>query len=125
MAPLKTLPSAQVEQPGQTAGQLTMKKKSASRKSGDAKPACLERNGSTRWWKWVCELCFKQCNRHKLPDAWWWTFQSAICPACQKQMDRDGKDLPNLRGGCYAGKRKDPRSNAEGETRRPSAPHSP
>lgn len=62
-----------------------------------------------RWWKWVCELCYRQSNRHKLPGAWLWTHQSAICPDCQHRAAKMGKDIPNLRGGCFSDGRIDPR----------------
>lgn len=62
-----------------------------------------------RWWKWVCEFCFKQTNRNQLPADWDWVWQSAVCPGCRERVQRDG-GYNVVKGGAYAGGRTDPRA---------------
>ncbi len=61
-----------------------------------------------RYWKWVCEFCFKQSNHNILPSGWDLVWQSAVCPNCQKRVANDGGYFV-VKGGAYAGTRRDPR----------------
>jgi hypothetical protein len=61
------------------------------------------------WWKWVCEFCFKQSNHHRLPEKWELVWQSAVCPDCQKRVEKDG-GYAVVKGGAYAKGKIDPRS---------------
>ena len=63
-----------------------------------------------RWWKWVCEFCFRHSNRNQLPPGWDLVWQSAVCPRCQKQVTRDGS-YAIVKGGAYAKGRSDPRAS--------------
>jgi hypothetical protein len=73
------------------------------------------------WWKWVCELCYRQSNRKTLPAGWDLCWQSAICPACQRKAIGDGIALPNCRGGQYAKGKPDPRENDKAQFRKERA----
>jgi len=66
----------------------------------------IEKN---RWWRWVCEFCFKQTNAKILPQKWRFIWQSAVCPACHERVLKDG-GYNVVCGGSYAGKRRDPRA---------------
>ena len=61
-----------------------------------------------RYWKWVCEFCFKQSNHFMLPAGWDLVWQSAVCPDCQNRVANDGGYFV-VKGGAYAGTRRDPR----------------
>jgi len=57
---------------------------------------------------WVCEFCFETSHANILPSGWDLVWQSAVCPICQKRVDRDG-GYHRVKGGAYAGYRNDPR----------------
>jgi len=57
----------------------------------------------------VCELCFRKAPEGDLPADWDIIWQSLVCPECQKRAKQEGKDIPHMKGGCYADGRPDPR----------------
>lgn len=73
-------------------------------------------NALVRRWKWVCELCFRTTPSTNLPKKWLLVWQSAICPVCAEIAKTSGIGFVSLKGGIWAGRRKDPRAlspNAE------------
>ncbi len=65
--------------------------------------------GSARW-EWVCEACYRTTNATILPTGWELVWQSAICPKCAREATITKIGFANLRGGQYAGRRRDPRA---------------
>ena len=64
-----------------------------------------------QWWKWVCEFCFKKSNLNDLPDGWDLVWDCAVCPNCQKSLEKDSGHAI-VKGGAYAKKgRRDPRAS--------------
>lgn len=59
-------------------------------------------------WAWICEFCYKTIKKGNLPKTWALVFQSAVCPSCQKKVQRDGGYYV-VKCGCYANGKKDPR----------------
>ena len=63
-----------------------------------------------RWWRWVCEFCYKQINNKILPAGWDWAWQSAVCPQCRERVKKDG-GYAVVKCGSYAPVgRSDPRA---------------
>lgn len=60
-------------------------------------------------WKWVCEICYRTTPEVQLPKGWALVWQSAICPKCVREATILNLGYANLRGGQWAGQRKDPR----------------
>ena len=60
-------------------------------------------------WRWVCECCYRTASSMVLPPQWKMVWQSAICPICVREATILNLGYANLRGGQWAGRRKDPR----------------
>lgn len=65
---------------------------------------------SAQNWRWVCEACYRTTRRKNLPPTWQLVAMSAICPECLRRADASEIGYANLKGGQWAGKRKDPRT---------------
>lgn len=70
-----------------------------------------------RRWKWVCELCHRTTPYTNLPKKWLLVWQSAICPVCSERAKTSSIGFVNLKGGIWAGRRKDPRAKSPNTTR--------
>jgi len=60
-------------------------------------------------YRWVCEFCFRVIHHRVLPANWAFLWQSAVCPKCVERVRQDG-GYGVVKGGAYAGNRRDPRS---------------
>lgn len=80
-------------------------------KTETAPRGSVQRPGSARW-KWVCEACYRTSNATILPTGWELVWQSAICPKCAREATITKIGFANLRGGQYAGRRRDPRAKS-------------
>ncbi|HVU26523.1 MAG TPA: hypothetical protein VHG71_02165 [Verrucomicrobiae bacterium] len=58
---------------------------------------------------WICEFCFRTTSTPSLPSDWDFIFQSAVCPDCKPKVETGG-GYHVVKGGAFAGRRKDPRA---------------
>lgn len=65
-----------------------------------------------RRFKWVCECCYRTSREQRLPATWKLVWQSAICNRCVDRAVELNLGYATLKGGQWAGARKDPRAKA-------------
>lgn len=71
-----------------------------------------------RWFRWVCEFCFRKSNHRMLPEGWDLVWQCAVCPDCQRRVAKDG-GYTVVNGGAYANGKPDPRATPAGAAGQP------